>query len=127
MLPHHQQPIQQHQPTSIHDPMNQFAYPGYQPQESQQQTPMPQHQLPHQQQPHHQHHIQQPQYNVGMPQQAQQPQNQGGDMGFEPQIDGTFDPSHYSDHSSVAGSSVDGSRSIPTTPVKAPPSAANGI
>merc|ERR1719412_3471380 len=114
MLPHHQQPIQQHQPTSIHDPMNQFAYPGYQPQESQQQTPMPQHQLPHQQQPHHPQHIQQPQY-------------QGGDMRFEPQIDGTFDPSHYSDHSSVAGSSVDGSRSIPTTPVKAPPSAANGI
>jgi hypothetical protein len=34
-------------------------------------------------------------------------------MRFEPQIDGTFDPSHYSDHS------MDGIRSVPTTPIKA--------
>ena len=33
-------------------------------------------------------------------------------MRFEPQIDGTFDPSHYSDHS------MDGIRSVPTTPIK---------
>jgi hypothetical protein len=45
------------------------------------------------------------------------PQQQvvGSDPGmrFEPQIDGTFDPSHYSDHS------LDGTRSVPTTPIKA--------
>ena len=34
-------------------------------------------------------------------------------MRFEPQIDGTFDPSHYSDQS------LDGIRSVPTTPNKA--------
>ena len=34
-------------------------------------------------------------------------------MRFEPQIDGTFDPSHYSDQS------LDGIRSVPTTPIKA--------
>merc|ERR1719412_480389 len=126
MLPHHQQPLQQsQQQTPVHDPMNSFAYPGYQTQESQQHPPI-QHHLPHPQQS-QQHHLQQP-YNISMPQHQPQPvQNQSGEMRFEPQIDGTFDPSHYSDHSSVAGSSVDGSRSIPTTPVKAPPSAANGI
>jgi hypothetical protein len=37
----------------------------------------------------------------------------GEHMRFEPQIDGTFDPSHYSDHS------LDGIRSVPTTPIKA--------
>ena len=35
------------------------------------------------------------------------------DLNFEPQIDGTFDPSHYSD-----ASSLDGFKSLPTTPVK---------
>ena len=118
--PHQQQPQQ----NALHDQLNTFAYPGYQTQESQQQTQI-QHQLPHQQQP-QSHHLQQ-QYNIGTPQQQQPTQNQTGEMRFEPQIDGTFDPSHYSDHSSVAGSSVDGSRSIPTTPVKAPPPNASAI
>jgi hypothetical protein len=47
------------------------------------------------------------------PQQQQQmhPQQQT-EMRFEQQIDGTFDPSHYSDHS------LDGSKSMSSTPVK---------
>ena len=61
---------------------------------------------------HHQEQPQYPQYdvhqglhvNVGVPPQ---------DLTFEPQIDGTFDPTHYSDQSSL-----DGARSLPTTPVK---------
>ena len=118
--PHQQQPQQ----NTIHDQLDNFAYPGYQGQESQQPTPI-QHQLQHQQQP-QPHQIQQ-QYNIAMPQQQQPIINQTGEMRFEPQIDGTFDPSHYSDHSSVAGSSVDGSRSIPTTPVKVPPSNTSGV
>ncbi len=39
--------------------------------------------------------------------------NAGADLHFEPQMDGTFDPSHYSDQSSL-----DGFKSLPTTPVK---------
>ena len=47
------------------------------------------------------------------PQQQQQPVTTTS--GIEPQIDGTFDPSHYSDHSSSGGD-----KSIPTTPIKTP-------
>ena len=74
---------------------------------------------------HQEYHPQQQQHHMAVQQQQhavhQQPhavygqQHVGGEqqhMRFEPQIDGTFDPSHYSDHS------LDGIRSIPTTPIK---------
>ena len=106
---YYQHPVQQQQhqfsEQDLQDPILAAYYQQeYQPQQPQQQLHLP---VQQQQQLH-----QQPHMVYG--QQQQQQQLVGNDhMRFEPQIDGTFDPSHYSDHS------MDGIRSVPTTPIKA--------
>jgi len=117
-VPHQVDPLQQQQQqVYYHHPASQQQQQFVQQQElqdpmmtgyyHQEYHPQQQHHMPVQQQQHAIHHQPHPVYGQ---------QHVGGEqqhMRFEPQIDGTFDPSHYSDHS------LDGIRSVPTTPIKA--------
>ena len=97
---HHPAPQPQQQFNQQHD-MQDAMMTGYYHQEYQTQPQqMPQQQAVHQ----HPH--------IGYGQQQHQQHSGDHNMRFEPQIDGTFDPSHDSDHS------LDGIRSVPTTPIK---------
>ena len=100
---HHQiDPMQEHQQVYYHHPaqQQQHQFPQQQELQSSMMQGYYQHEYQQQQLPH----INPYSQHIG-----------GNEMRFEPQIDGTFDPSHYSDHS------LDGmiTRSVPTTPVKA--------